>query len=114
MWQINYPFPLTDLHQNQQALSPLPVSYTHLDVYKRQLLDRAVLIDFVHFLEFSFLNVLNIYVCYIINSGNIRFGILQLFLRILETYRLVLTIRFYLSLIHIFLSFALGNTLVKT
>ena len=30
--QVNYPFPLTHLHQTQ------PVSYTHLDVYKRQIL----------------------------------------------------------------------------
>ena len=33
--QVNYPFTLTDLHQKQQVAST-PVSYTHLDVYKRQ------------------------------------------------------------------------------
>ena len=30
MFQVNCPFPVTDLHQNQQTLSSLSVSYTHL------------------------------------------------------------------------------------
>ena len=33
---------------NEQKLASQPVSYTHLDVYKRQLLGLFYLVDFVH------------------------------------------------------------------
>ena len=39
--QVNYPFPITDLH---------PVSYTHLDVYKRQLHTRTRYMYYPNFL----------------------------------------------------------------
>ena len=38
---VNYPFLLTDLHQNGKSLRP--VSYTHLDVYKRQQSESALI-----------------------------------------------------------------------